>query len=279
MPTLVHLSWHEYLAMSDLHHLPEFQRTQYQFAGHLRNPENCLPPLANNTQPLEDRRLGIYRELVYNNIHTFISSGFPVLCEILGEESIHRLVRQFIADYRCQSPYFLEIGQEFLRFLQEVYQPVSGDPEFMLELAHYEWVELALDVSEEELPPADASAAELSGSSLLDIHFVRSPLAWSLSYTYPVHRIGASFQPEQAPEQATCLVVYRNREEQVGFLEINAVTARLLQLLDDKAHTGSSALEVIAAELHHPDPSQVLAFGQGVLNELHTREIIFRSIG
>ena len=265
--------------MTDWGPIPEFQRTQYQFAAHLRDPEHCSPPQANKNQPIEERRLSIYRELVYNNIHTFISSGFPVLCGILGPESVNRLVRQFIVDYRCHSPYFLEISQEFLRFLQEQYQLTESDPAFLLELAHYEWVELALDVSEQTLPAQEAAGDALTGQALLRAHFMVSPLAWSLSYTYPVHRIGPAFQPTSTPtpEQGTFLVVYRNRQEQVEFLEINAVTARLLQLLDDKAYTGASALQLIAEELDHPDPAQILEFGGQILAELHTREIIFLS--
>ena len=267
--------------MTDWGPIPEFQRTQYQFAAHLRDPEHCSPPQANKSQPIEERRLGIYRELVYNNIHTFISSGFPVLCGILGVESVNRLVRQFIVDYRCHSPYFLEISQEFLHFLQEQYQLTESDPAFLLELAHYEWVELALDVSEQSLPAQEAAGDALTGQALLEAHFMVSPLAWSLSYTYPVHRIGPEFQPTATPtwtpEQGTFLVVYRNRQEQVGFLEINAVTARLLQLLDDKVHTGASAMQLIAEELDHPDPAQLVEFGKPILAELQAREIILLS--
>jgi hypothetical protein len=42
--------------------LPEFQRKQYEFAAHIRDPEkNAAPP------GIEDRRLAIYRDLFFNN--------------------------------------------------------------------------------------------------------------------------------------------------------------------------------------------------------------------
>ena len=261
--------------MSDLSSLPAFQQTQYQFAAHLRDPENCTPPPA-----MEDRRLGIYRELVYNNIHNFINGGFPVLCEILGSSRVNDLVREFIVDYRCRSPYFLEISQEFLLFLQEHCQLAAGDPAFMLELAHYEWVELALDVSEEELPVGSGADSgmndkDLSHQELTDTRFTVSPLAWSLSYTFPVHQIAVNFQPTEPSEQATFLVVYRNRDEQVQFIEVNAVSARLLQLLRSEAATGEQVLLSIADELKHPEPAQILEFGYEILSELSRLEIIF----
>ena len=58
---------------------------------------------------------------------------------------------------------------------------------------------------------------------------VLSPLAWVLAYDYPVHQISPANQPHEPAGQSTFLVVYRNRDDQVGFMEINAVTARLLE--------------------------------------------------
>lgn len=260
--------------MSDLSPLPDFQRTQYQFAAHLRDPENCLAPGIARHKSIEDRRLRIYQELIFNNLFNFIKSGFPVLSGILGEERLRRLTRKFLSDYRCQSPYFLEISQEFLRFLQESYKAEEGDPVFLLELAHYEWVELALDVAEEELPP-EVEAIEVTQKNILTLHFQVSPLAWSLSYSYPVHRISQDFQPRQASDEASFLVVYRNRKDQVGFLEINAVTARLMQFMGSGEFSGTQALDLVASELEHPDPGVIQNFGATILIRLYQEDIIF----
>ena len=52
-------------------------------------------------------------------------------------------MRKFVHRHPSESPYFLEISQEFLTFLSEqVHRVTSSLPEFLLELAHYEWVEL-----------------------------------------------------------------------------------------------------------------------------------------
>lgn len=102
-----------------------------------------------------------------------------------------------------------------------------------------------------------------------------SPLAWRLSYQFPVHRIGPEFQPGQVPEQPTFLVVYRNRQHEVKFLEANAVTMRLLQLLEEADMTGEAALLAVAEELKHPDPSQVVNSGHDLLTQLFGLDIIF----
>jgi len=249
--------------MTDI--LPVFQRSQYTLAAHLRNPEKNAPPA-----DLEDRRLGIYRELIYNNLEGFLASGFPILRELIEDTHWHDMVRDFLERHQSHSPYFLEITQEFLQYLQEERGEVAGDPAFMLELAHYEWVELALDVSESEWP----SDVDPEGDLLLGRPVV-SPLAWNLSYQYPVHRIGPDFQPETPGPEPTFLIVYRDQQDSVQFMAANAVTVRLLQLLSGESpSTGREALSIVAAELQHPDPSALELMGLDLLQTLRAKDIL-----
>ncbi len=244
--------------------LPAFVASQHRMADHLRDPEN------NPAVPdIEERRLNIYRELIYNNIESFLSSGFPILRSIISDDNWHQLARDFVRSHQSESPYFLEISQEFLCYLQEERDPLPEDPPFMLELAHYEWVELALDVSTETFPD---EAREIDPAN--DILTV-SPLAWRLCYQYPVHQIGPEYQPEVPPEQPTFLIVYRNRQQVVKFLEINALTSRLVQLLEDSCMTGKQALSQLAGELGHQTSQQLEAFGLQTLSKLHSLDILY----
>ena len=52
------------------------------------------------------------------------------------------MVRDFMRRHRSTTPLFTEVGQEFLAYLQDERGPQAGDWPFMLELAHYEYVEL-----------------------------------------------------------------------------------------------------------------------------------------
>lgn len=245
-----------------------FIRTQKQLADHLRDPLQHQPP-----ENIEDRRLKIYRDLIYRNIEGFLSGGFPILRSILADDYWHDMVRDFVAHHRSHSPYFLEISQEFLAYLREERKPHSDDPAFMQELAHYEWVELALDVSEERLP---VSGSEVLTEDLLTQHPVVSPLAWCLSYQYPVHLLGPNFQPEEAPSEATFLIVYRNRQDEVQFMASNALTVHLLNLLNgDESLSGEQALLQLAEELGHPNPSELVKNGLNLLSKLQYCDIIF----
>lgn len=246
--------------------IPAFKKHQYEFTAHIRNPdENEIPG------GIEDRRMGIYRELLYNNVEGFIASGFPILRDIYDDDNWHKMIRDFFANHQSQSPYFLEISQEFIDYLQNERQTQPGDPAGMIELAHYEWVELALHVSDDNISMDNVDA----NGDLLTGRPVFSPLAWPLVYQFPVHTMAPDNLPEAAPEQPTYLVVYRNRNDKVNFLEINPVTARLINLLQENdSYTGLDAIDHISKEMKHPNPEVVKQGGLAALEELQGYGII-----
>lgn len=255
------------LASSDLksHPINEFQAAQAKLAQFIRQPD-----AENLPENWPQERVKVYADLFYNNIEDFLARFFPVLKEITPEKKWHAIVRDFIHRHQSNTPYFLEIGQEFLAYL-ETERAEPSDPAFMLELAHYEWVELALDISEDEIPTQgfNPDGDLLAGAIYL------SPLVCSLAYHYPVHKISVEFQPQNPPEQATFLAVYRDQENDVRFMEINAVTARLFELIEQSPlRSGKQLLLQIAEEINHPDPSLVLEHGAESLTHLMQSGII-----
>ena len=246
--------------------LPTFKKHQYEFTAHIRDPEKNAKP-----DGIEDRRIGIYRDLFYNNVEGFIASGFPVIRKIYNDKNWQKMIRDFFANHESHTPYFLEIAQEFIDYLQNERQPQKEDPAGLIELAHYEWVELALHVFDEVINMDNINA----NGDLLTHCPVFSPLAWPLVYHYPVHTMGPDNLPEAPPEQQTYLVVYRNRSDQVRFIEINPVTARLISLLqENESFTGADAIKHISKEMKHPNPDVVHQGGKTALEELQQHGII-----
>ena len=92
----------------------ELARLQASFAAHIRDPESVAAP-----EGIEDRRMGIYRELFFNNIRNFLSANFPVLKTLFDEKGWETLCRDFYSKFRCHTPLFPEIPREFLRYLQD----------------------------------------------------------------------------------------------------------------------------------------------------------------
>ena len=247
-------------------HLP-FQQKQYAFAAHIRDPQSVPAP-----QGIEDRRMGIYRELFFNNLYKLISSTFPVLKRLYAKDDWRALVREFMVRHEAQTPYFLEIPREFLLFLEREHVATEKDYPFLLELAHYEWAELALSVSPEQ---DDMSRIDADGDLLEGVP-VKSVLAWSLQYRFPVHRISPTFKPESPGEQPTFLAVWRKPDDELGFMELNPVSARLLGLVESnpELQSGRQLLLELARELAHADPDAFVVHGASALQELHRAGIV-----
>ena len=249
--------------------LRPFQEVQSGFAAYIRDPErHRMPP------GIEERRMRIYADLVYNNIESFIAKTFPMFRDITNDDAWHHLIRDFVREHRAESPYFTQICEEFMQYLDERMKRPSASvgypkpPPFALELCHYEWVEMALDLA----PDADCEFDDEPVQP--DDTLALSPLAWPLRYAYPVREIAPAYQPTEPPDTPTWLIGWRNRHDRVRFMASNAATVRLLRLIDD----GSSidrAFEVLAKEMH-ASHERLAETGLATLNRLHGHDIVVR---
>ena len=73
------------------------------------------------------------------------------------------------------------------------------------------------------------------------------------------------------------MLVYRDTDDAVRFVELNPVTSRLLNLLAASPSTGKAACRQIAEELQHPYPAQLIVFGCALLTDFCAQGIILGS--
>ena len=233
-----------------------FSQTQQDFATYIRDPDNAVA-----IDNIETRRMKIYSELFYNNVQGFAASAFPVIRQLLGDEVWHEMVRDFMITHHCKTPLFHEISREFLDYLNNE-RDTSNDPIFIKELAHYEWVELALSFAAEDYISTPIEAEQ----DCLDLKLSLSPLALSLAYHYPVHQISPAFQPDSPADNPVFLLAYRNDNDAVVFVELNPVSARLLDLINN-GFDGLTAAQQIADEMQHPNPEIVIDGARSLIND------------
>jgi len=238
--------------------LPEFQRYQRAFTAHIRNPAGSPRPAG-----VPARRMRVYNALLFNNLKGFLDSCFPVARRLLGEKRWMRLAREFFAGHRCTAPLFRQIPEEFVRWLATREGGISL-PDYLPHLAHYEWVELALDV----MPRDPVVPGTIADGDLLAGRPVLNPVSFLLAYPYAVQRISEDYRPTPAQAAPTCILAFRNGDDRVRFIVLNPVAARLLALLEPGRLTGRGALRRIAAELKHPDPAVVIEGGRAILENL-----------
>jgi hypothetical protein len=243
--------------------MPSLHDYQMSLAAHLRNPRAPVP------RGCDRQRVNLYAGLLFNNVESYLLACFPVTREILGARRWKRLARGFFALHRAHTPYFHRIPEEFLRHLQTGRPAEPTDPPFLTELAHFEWVELALSTRED--PPfairTDPHADLLSNRPLLN------PTLMVLTYDYPVHRIGRRFQPDLPGNSPTRLLACRNAAHEVHFHETEAATLALVQALKDGTLTGREAIQRVTRELNLTGP-HTSEYAAQALRELQRLEII-----
>lgn len=192
---------------------------QLALANHLRHPQYPAPA------GLDERRLRVYRELVSNNISSFIHNCFPVSRRIHGA-GWQLLIDCFVAEHSCRSPLFLDIPAEFLAFATGRWGDAIGGKPFAAELLHYEWMELV--VATRPAPPLPRWDGSTDAS--LQLHAAAAPLL----YRYPVHQLSVDHQPAVPPEQPTGLLVYRDGDDEVRFMALAPLLVLALQLLAER---------------------------------------------
>jgi len=215
---------------------------QKQLADAVRFPNELAP------HGIEQERLDVYRELVINNVANFVRSAFPVLRGICGDDVFDKKIRQFFQQSQLDSPYFVEIPEAFLGWLQE---NAADLPAFALELAHYEWLELELFRREEEGHPSEKPQIwseqlpfEISDNDHQAIAI--SSLLEVAAFQYPVHQLSEQYQPLEPPEQPTFLAVYRSLDDQVHFMQLDALSTATIQLLKSSAMSFHQLVSSIA---------------------------------
>ena len=199
---------------------PAFQQFQRALTAHIRDPKHVeRPPGTRKSQ------VSIYDELLHHKFEGFLLACFPVLRKILRKKRWGKLVRAFFREHRCQSPLFRDIPAEFLAYVSARGCTALKLPDFTLELAHYEWLELHLDIDEQQVHAPRLSQAPLD--KVLRIN----PVLDLVAYRYPVHRLARDYQPESPPDQPTFLCVWRNSSDRIQCMELSAVAAELLETL------------------------------------------------
>lgn len=239
--------------------LPSFQQYQLAFTQYLRDPKHQPRP-----KDVSAKRIAIYEEIVFNNLFESVSACFPVARKVLGSRAWLKLTRTFLCNHSASSPLFREIPEEFLAFLSTQ----SDLPAYLMSLCHYEWVELAVSSDNTSINFNEVNQV----GNLLDDQPVFTPSMRLLNYDYAVQNISSLHKPKQ--QLNTQLLVYRNVDDAVKFVELNPVTFRLIELLLQNMMTGRHALTQIAEELAHPEPESVIGFGLEILEDLRNQGAI-----
>jgi hypothetical protein len=242
-----------------------FKQYQAAFTAHLRDPQHQKKPYG-----VDARRMGVYREIVFNNFLVSVSACFPVLQAILGKRRFAKLARQCFSSHHFASPLFRDISKSFVDFLQTL--DLSGNelPAFTAQLAHYEWVELYVSHVPTVALPSLTTVQD--ANDLADCILQLQPAHMLASYDYPVHLLS---KKHAGTPSSTYLLVFRTPDFKIEFIQLNALTYQLLQQLQSSAATVCSHLRQFADTSLVQLPKQsVYEFGLQTLHALYLQQAL-----
>ncbi|MBB4862562.1 hypothetical protein HNP46_001406 [Pseudomonas nitritireducens] len=238
-------------------------------AESLREQQLCMTryirdPQANQPPPgIEARRLAVYRQLFFGNLQSLLAGNFPVLHASLPRADWQALTEDFYARFRCQTPLFTEVAGEFVDYLEGR----SEQPGWVAELAHYEFIETALLLSDKAEPAHDPDGDLLDGVPLL------SSLAVPLAYAWPVSHIGPEHIPQQAPAEPTLLLARRGSDLKVSFSRLAPLAHALLVSLQQWQLTGQQHLKALA-EIAGVELAAIQGQGIALLHSLKEQGVV-----
>lgn len=250
---------------ASLHNSPILQQQQLAFAASIRDPLNN-PAMAG----VSTERMALYHELFYNNFTETLSAAFPVLRQVLDVTHWQPLCQQFFEQHTCATPYLVRMPGEFVDFLRQCH---ADNPPWLLELAFWEWTELELLLAPDPVLPGQLNTDVLHGIPML------SPLLRMHAFDFAVHKICADYLPDMPDAQKNYLAAWRKADDTIAFMQVNAFSFRLLQLLkDNQQQTGFELLSIIANDQTDFDSTIIVRGGTEILQSFYQKGILLGAL-
>lgn len=233
---------------------------QHEYSAFLKGAPDTQRP-----QGVPSRQSKVYEELLFNNLCSFVDKCFPVARAALPKHTWHQLCQAFFRDWPCSTPYFLQIPREFADFLASAKVP-DALPEWLAELAHYEWIELYVDThTGKVITAAETERAETGPLKT-------NPTLQILQYQWPVQKISATFKP--AEKEPTHLLVFRNSAHNVEFMATNMITAALLEIIEQTPATLDVTIQTLSRLVNHIAPDQLKEFAEPIVKNLLAKQAL-----
>ena len=241
-----------------------FQEYQQAFTAHIRDPRNQPRP-----KNVKAKGIDVYKEIVFNNLFESVSACFPVAQKVIGKRAWLKLVRGFFREHSSSTPIFRKIPEEFLAYLSNINALTPENfPPYLTSLCHYEWIELLASTMADEANKRDINlTGELRLSQPAFTHTMQL-----LNYEYAVQKISPRYKPKEKVN--TQLLVYRNTDFEVKFIELNTMTYRLIEILKQDKLNCEQALTILAKEINQPQTESIIQFGLAILEDLRSQGVI-----
>jgi hypothetical protein len=171
--------------------------------------------------------------------------------------------------HRNTSKLHRDIAREFVIYLQSLSSFPRGY-NFLPSLADYEYAEILVDLAEDD----DFSYVDIDGDILNAKPYITGASYLGV-YDYPVNDLSEDYIVTDKLDSPICLLVYRNRDDEVKFFQLNELSAALLEMLElNEVASGGEAIELLAHHTGNRHDDEFLQTGMDTLKKFYTSGVI-----
>lgn len=239
--------------------LNDFRQYQFALARHLRDPLSVPAPEGVDTVAAA----ACTQEMV-QHLCDVLAPAFPITQALLGEDIWEHAVRLFLKEAPSHTPWASTTQRAFVDHVCESPE-MQNLPAWLQDLAHFEWLQNAVNTAPVQWPAFDANADVMHHAVVLN------PTHVEAAYEWPVHSIDTDHKPDDM--QSTHVSMLRDMDDELHVFESSVFRGQLLDLLRE-GQTGKQAFTVLAHWLSYPEPEAFVREGVDVMAQLQREGIV-----
>ncbi len=222
------------------------------------------PEAAARLAAVPPERLLVYRHLIRRTLHDVLADFLPRVRSRRGEELFAADADAWIAEHGPRSRLLRDLPGEFVAWIAPRWAVAPTIPPWLADLARHELLEL-------EIAAAPASSAVPPRPFTLDARLAFDASARLVRHAFAVHELPDALGPDDVPRPGhTALLVYRDREHTVRFLQLSPLAEALVDALLQAA-TVEDAIRCAVATTGESLSDDTLARVSALLAELADR--------
>ena len=214
-------------------------------------------------------RFLVYRSLVHNRMRNAIRDFISRAVSRLGKKRLQADFAAWMEEFAAHSPYLRDVPAEFVAWAAPRWADDEDVPDYLIDLARHELLEY--DILNDHRGGEAPTGLPLA----LDKPLRFDGAARLMSYAYAVHTMPQDTQDRSLPEQvSTRLLVYRDADSKVRYLELTPLAHAVLEQLIEHAQPVAEGLRKACDALGEPLDDDRLATSATLLADLAERGVL-----
>ncbi|SFT43550.1 hypothetical protein SAMN05216474_0552 [Lishizhenia tianjinensis] len=226
----------------------------------------CRTNVQQDLPNVREDRLHHYRRLIFTIVNDALKGNYPIAYKQFSSKAWEEIVTEFLAEHAFQNNQLFKMPGEFIAFAEEKNYAEKYAIPYLIDLLKFEWVEVEVHtMADEDIPEVQQD------SDLITDTLYFSPYLKLLTLNYPIHLLK---RQEKLEEKATYLLIYRQENGTVQYMELAPLMFNIVENLIGSGQSVSTLLEEELNQLPEVQKQEILQGISASLMDLLHKGII-----